>query len=54
MGSTGEELERLSGLLEKGLITRAQFDQQRDSLLSAGTSPPHHPPKHRRQLQDHG
>ena len=25
MGTTGEELERLSGLLEKGLITREEF-----------------------------
>ncbi len=38
-----DELERLSALLEKGLITRERFDRQREELVSGGdgtTAPP--------------
>jgi serine/threonine protein kinase len=35
MADVTEKLERLAGLLEKGLITRAQFEDQRDALFLA-------------------
>ena len=34
MADITEKLERLAGLLEKGLLTREQFDAQRDRLLA--------------------
>ncbi len=34
MSSVTEELKELAGLLEKGLITRQQFDEQRDMLFA--------------------
>jgi serine/threonine protein kinase len=40
VASTAEELERLAALLEKGLLTREQFDQQRDLLLATTSGPP--------------
>ncbi len=38
-----DDLERLAALLEKDLITREQFEEQRDALMSRGeaaTAPP--------------
>ena len=43
MSELVDDLERLAALLEKDLITREQFDQQRDALMSRGeaaTAPP--------------
>ena len=36
MADITEKLERLAALLEKGLITREEFDQQKQQLLSGG------------------
>jgi serine/threonine protein kinase len=39
MTDVTEKLERLAGLLEKGLITREQFEKERDALFAADRSP---------------
>jgi TPR repeat protein len=39
MADVTEKLERLAGLLEKGLITREQFEKERDALFAADRSP---------------
>ena len=34
-----DKLERLAGLLEKELLTREEFDQQKAALLAEATTP---------------
>jgi len=41
MATVPDQLDKLAALLREGLITREQFDQQRDAMLaSQGTAPP--------------
>jgi serine/threonine protein kinase len=39
MADVSEQLERLANLLREGLITRSEFDQQKQALLTAPASP---------------
>ena len=39
MGSVAEELERLKALKDQGVLTEAEFDQQKARLLAGPTSP---------------
>ena len=40
MAGTTHELKELASLLREGLITRAQFEQERDALFARGSTPP--------------
>jgi hypothetical protein len=40
MAGTTHELKELASLLREGLITRAQFEQERDALFARGSAPP--------------
>ena len=54
MSELVDDLERLAALLEKGLITREQFDQQRDVLMSGGNEKAEVPPESEvRQAKEH-
>ncbi len=52
MADVTEKLERLAGLLEKGLLTREEFDEQKAALLAQSrrdSAPPSPNPQARQE-----